>query len=110
MIDILSDIHKYIPVRPKETVDEKAQCIVANDIVHQLLLGGDQLTCKRVETAKECGKNSTTPISQLTGVLPVCEDWHAKKIFLEVIIITIYYYSCIYVDGLEAFLFSREFS
>ena len=87
MIDILSDIHKYIPVRPKETVDEKVQCIVANDIVHQLLLGGDQLTRKRVETAKECRKNSTTPISQLTGVLPVCEDWHAKKIFLEVIII-----------------------
>lgn len=35
-------------------------------MVHQLLLGGDQLTRKRMETAKECRKNGTTPTTQLT--------------------------------------------
>jgi L1 cell adhesion molecule like protein len=91
MIDILSDVHKYVPVRPLEVIDEKVHCSVAADKVHQLLLGGDQLTRKRVETAKECRKNSTTPTTQLTGVVPVCEDWHAKKVFLEVLKMYIYH-------------------
>ena len=84
MIDILSEIHKYVPSQPLETLDQKTQCAFAADLVHQLLMGGDQLTRKRIETAKQCRKNGMTPTSQLTGIIPVCEDWHCKKIFLEV--------------------------
>ena len=67
-----------------EILDEKTQSTVAADMLHCILLGGDQLTWKRAETAKESRKNSTTPVTQLRGLIPVCEDWHAKKIFLEV--------------------------
>ena len=57
---------------------------MAGDALHNILLGGDQLTRKHAETAKELRKNSTTPATQLKGFIPVCEDWHSKKTLLEV--------------------------
>ena len=103
MIDILDDIHRYVPIQPLEVVDEMTHRPVAADMVHQLLLGGDQLTRKRIETAKECRKNGTTPTTQLTGIVPVCEDWHCKKIFLEVCI----HVPCItYIQWDKAYLLS----
>ena len=41
-----------------EVVDEKTQCSVAADVFHSVLFGGDQLTHKRAETAKELRKHS----------------------------------------------------
>lgn len=84
MIDILLKVHEYIPVQPKEVVDEQTQQKVAADLLHRVLFGGDQMTRKRAETAIELRQNSTTPVAQLKGVIPVCEDWHAKRVFLEV--------------------------
>ena len=51
---------------------------------HGILFGRDQLTRKRAETAKHTRKNSTTPTTKLEGLILICEDWHAKKVFLEV--------------------------
>ena len=33
-------------------------------------------------------RNSKTPITSLRGLVPACEDWHAKGIFLEVLLQT----------------------
>lgn len=48
MIDILSEVHKYVPVKPIEIVDEQTQKMVAADVFHAILIGGDQLTRRRV--------------------------------------------------------------
>ena len=81
MIDIISHLHKYVPIVHQNSYDEISQC---DDLIHAILLGGDQLTRKRAESAKEGRKNSSTPHTKLKGLVPVVEDWHAKKIFLEV--------------------------
>ena len=97
MIDILSELsNQYIPVTECEKIDENTQISVADDAFHPILLGGDQLTRKRIETAKELRKNSTTPINQLKGIIPMCADWHAKRVFLEVSHITRLMYTCTY--------------
>lgn len=85
MIEIMLDMHEYVPVLPYEAIDEQTQCKIAEDRLHKILFGGDQLTRKRAETAKELRRNSVTPTTQLKGLIPVCEDWHAKKILLEVV-------------------------
>jgi L1 cell adhesion molecule like protein len=86
MIEILEAMSKkYVPVVPVTEVDEKTQKEVAVDRLHSILFGGDQLTRKRAESAKESRKNSLNPLAQLKGLIPICEDWHAKQIFLEVV-------------------------
>jgi L1 cell adhesion molecule like protein len=88
MIDILSHIHQYVPVKTRETTDKVTRKKISTEIIHHILLSGDQLTHKRAETAIELRQNGTTPTSQLKGVIPICEDWHAKKCFLEVFVVT----------------------
>ena len=51
MIDILLQLHKYVPLRLREVINEVTQQSVVDDILHEVLLGGDQLTCKRAESA-----------------------------------------------------------
>ena len=53
-------------------------------IVHQVLLGGDQLTVKRARAAMRIRDNSTNDTDRLQGFIPTCEDWHTKVVFLEV--------------------------
>jgi hypothetical protein len=84
MIDILLELHKYVPVKVQERVDEITNQAVSDDKLHPLLIIGDMLTRKRIESAKELRKNSVTPATQLKGLIPACADWHAKKTFLEV--------------------------
>ena len=62
-------------------IDQNTQKAVATDLLHGILFGGDQLTRKRIETVKESRKNSTTPVTQLKGLIPICEDCHAKSVF-----------------------------
>ena len=84
MINIMDEIHKYIPQIAFEAVDGVTKKPIPAHKVHKVLFGGDMLTRKRAETAIECRQNSTTLLKQLKGVHPVCEDWHAKKCLLEV--------------------------
>ena len=73
-----------IPVVPVTAMNKVTNKEISVDRMSSILFGGDQLTRKRAEAAKESRKNSFTPVKQLQGLLPICEDWHAKQIFLEV--------------------------
>ena len=84
MIGIVSEMHKYVPTKYKETIDENTQKVVSSDVLHSILFGRDQLTRKRSETAIELRKNGTSPAMQLKGLIPMCEDWHTKRVLLEV--------------------------
>jgi hypothetical protein len=53
MIDILLDLHKYVPLAPLENTDETSNLTITADQLHHILFGGDQLTRKCAETAKE---------------------------------------------------------
>ena len=84
MIDILLYLNEYVPCQSQIAVDKVTQKEVSHDAIHEILLGGDQLTRKRVESSKEGRKNDTSLATKLKGFIPVNEDWHAKKIFVTV--------------------------
>ena len=84
MIEILSEVHQYVPSKRCDTVDAVTQKVFDDSIVHGILIGGDQLTRKRIETAKELAKNGISPDMELKGLIPICHGWHTKKVFLEV--------------------------
>lgn len=103
MIEIMEEVHNYVPVRKCEKCDEITNKTVPADQVHTILFGGDQLTRRRVETAIELRKNSSSPVSALKGIQPVCEDWLAKKCLLEVIMCIIMLYLMYMYLGYENF-------
>ena len=37
MIDILLQLHKYVPIKTLDVIDEKTQCKVADDLVHAIV-------------------------------------------------------------------------
>lgn len=51
------EVHNYVPMKDRESIDQSTHKVVCDDLFHAILLGGDQLTRKRVETAKELRKN-----------------------------------------------------
>ena len=88
MVSIMSSLHQYLPMRQLsgsvavpgssdlETVDV--------ELLHKTLLGGDQLTVARARGAQSQRENSVHPKGQLSGFIPVVEDWHAKVCLMEV--------------------------
>uniref|UniRef100_A0A1X7SZS6 Uncharacterized protein n=1 Tax=Amphimedon queenslandica TaxID=400682 RepID=A0A1X7SZS6_AMPQE len=46
MIDIMLQLHKYVPCEKKTKVDASSGCEVPCDVQHSILFGGDQLTRK----------------------------------------------------------------
>lgn len=84
---ILTQIHQYVP---QFTYTEEV-CISDGTVekiekakMHQILLGGDQLTAARARNSIKGKMNSQTPSKQLQGIIPVMEDWHTKANFLGV--------------------------
>ena len=69
MIDILLEIHKYeyVPTKHEMSHDTVSQKQLIKEEMHTILMR----------------RNSTTPTTRLQGLMPVCEDWHTKGIFLE---------------------------
>ena len=67
------------------------------DTFHRILFGGDQLTTAQAIGSQQIRQNSNRAKERLEGVIPVTEDWHAKKCLLSVSDImhtyTIYVYS-----------------
>lgn len=61
------------------TLNAVTQKVFDDSIVHGILIGGDQLTRKRIERAKELAKNGISPDMELKGLIPICHDWHTKK-------------------------------
>uniref|UniRef100_A0A1X7V3G2 DUF6589 domain-containing protein n=1 Tax=Amphimedon queenslandica TaxID=400682 RepID=A0A1X7V3G2_AMPQE len=50
---------------------------------YNLLLGGDQLTVARSRSAISHVDNSDSPSANLTGLIPVIQDWHSKMTLLN---------------------------
>ena len=46
MIDILLHLNRCLPIQPLEVIDNVMQTVVAGNALHNILLGGDQLTRK----------------------------------------------------------------
>lgn len=88
MLDILLDVGKYVPAEEYE----EQYCIPSTEETvrvpkikyHQILLGGDQLTCQRVRGVQEAMKNADTPSLRCEGFIPVNEDWHTKLCLIGV--------------------------
>ena len=64
--------------------DSSETISVQADFFHNILLGGDQLTCARVRGSQRIRENSTNGSARLEGVVPVIEDWHARVCYLQV--------------------------
>ena len=70
MIEILDSAEKYVPKR-----DGKYE---------HIFLGGDQLTCERIQGAKKARCQSTTARDGLEGLSEKVEDWHALQAYYQV--------------------------
>ena len=87
MIEILTQLHKYIPQSTycvKRAISTGAVEKIEKAKMRQILLGGDQLTAARARSAIKGKMNAETPEKSLVGIVPVIEDWHTKANFLGV--------------------------
>lgn len=88
MIEIMADLHKYVPTKTTtESYHNQAtgECEeYPQDKYHEILLGGDQLTCARARSSQTIRMNSDRQSEALLGLVPCCEDWHVKVTLLTV--------------------------
>ena len=87
MVDILTSLHKYVPVHELSgsvavpgSVEPQP---IKVEIMHKTLFGGDQMTAARARGAQRLCENSQLPTSHLEGCIPVAEAWHTKLCLLE---------------------------
>ncbi len=89
MAKILEEYHqKYIPTKSSQeelTLEDGTTRMIDKTEFHKILLGGDQLTVARVRGTVALRVTHDTAEEQLSGVLPVVEDWHARLTFMKVI-------------------------
>ena len=71
MVGILQYTHQYVST-------------VSDEVFVPILFGGDQLTRERAYHAQHAKLQSSTPIRKLLGIVPKCEDWHARTSFYQV--------------------------
>ena len=87
MLDILKHLHKYVLMvesSSTEVVDVdgvEEETTVTHQELHKILLGGDQLTVERARGIQDIRENSDNPSHRLEGLVPTCEDWHAKCVY-----------------------------
>lgn len=80
MIDIMLSLQQYVPLLGGSDYDaEKCE-----EVPHQILFGGDQLTAARSRSGQEARLNSDTCSGRLDSLKPVAEDWHTGVILLTV--------------------------
>ena len=88
MVDILTSLHKYVPVHELSGSVAVPGSIepqpIKVEIMHKTLFGGDQMTAARARSAPRLRENSQLPTSCLEGCIPIAEDWHTKLCLLEV--------------------------
>jgi len=92
MAEIMEKLHEYVPaVNVKEhydLFDDGYLFDVDEEVFHQILFGGDQLTVARARGSSIMRSDHVTSLSsrrdRLEGLLPVAEDWHAKQCLLKV--------------------------
>ena len=81
MCQIIDRLQKFVPtilnkefvVLPDGTVHE-----YDNIEMHEILLGGDQLTCARARGTMAVRGTHENVKDGLKGVVPVSEDWHTR--------------------------------
>lgn len=87
MVEIMSHMQEYVPTLSKMLdleVTGESSIRVKADHFHNILLGGDQLTVARARGAQHVRENSVDGVGRLEGLVPVCEDWHARVVLLSV--------------------------
>lgn len=88
MVEIMDALHKYVPTKkiemPYTNEEEGVSGSYTEDHMVPLLFGGDQLTCARARSSQLARKNSNSKADALLGLIPCCEDWHAKVMLLTV--------------------------
>ena len=84
----MEELHGYVAKKTSEaTFESRSEGIsvtYTKDHLHPILFGGDQLTCARVHSCQRARMNSDCASDSLLGLVPCCEDWHAKMTFLSV--------------------------
>ena len=88
MIDVLEHIQSYVPskyVQREMSVLRSEEVVILEDQDFAItLMGSDQLTVARARGVQLIRSNSGNNTDCLAGVLPVCEDWHAKLCLMQV--------------------------
>ena len=88
MVLIMEKLHTYVPTvsTPIELECPKSDepTTMIKDDFHYILKGGDQLIVARARSSKCIRSNSLHPLDRLEGLIPVCEDWHAKGCLISV--------------------------
>ena len=86
MISIMSSLHKYVPTayQQNEYLLSTGQLEKTGEyFFHQLLLGGDQLTCARIRGSQTARISEEINKDRLLGLVASAEDWHTKVCLLE---------------------------
>lgn len=87
MVEIMLHTQQYVPTLSKMLeveVPGDSNVTVKVDHFHNILFGGDQLTVARARGAQRIRENSTDGTGRLEGLVPVCEDWHARVALVSV--------------------------
>ena len=101
MCEIMDKVHDYVPAKhvmeTYDLFDDDEHIQIDEEIFHQILFGGDQLTVVRARSSQAVRADHSTRgqictrRDRLEGLLPVVEDWHTKQCLLKVIHIFISY-------------------
>ena len=92
MVEIMTEAQKYVPTISQAVdveVAGESTVTVKADHFHNILFGGDQLTVARAHGAQNVRENSVDGIGRLEGLIPVCEDWHARVTLLSVSLLSV---------------------
>ena len=87
MCEIMEELQKYVPsctCQVKHPLPNGDSYIVEEQAVHQILSGGDQLTCCQCRGAQSLRCNHESTLDRLEGLIPVTEDWHARLTLVKV--------------------------
>ena len=91
MCVIMSELQRYCPFLsfPRVVGLPSGDTLPSKDVkCHEILFGGDQLTRARAVSAIRIRAGHDEVKDQLTGLVPVIEDWHARQTLLKVCIFT----------------------
>ena len=84
----MDSLHKYVPTVKSTKMVTVPGCAQPRKLsyhrFHHILVGGDQVTAVRALSSQKVRRNSKTLLDQLQGITPVCEDWHARVVLLQV--------------------------
>ena len=83
MLDIMDTLHQLVPKKngSRKLKLGDREFDIEDEVIHQILFGGDQMTAARARGSLLIRGNATSDSTNLLGLLPVAEDWHAKVVF-----------------------------